>query len=91
MPLMHPWRGSFVRARATLWGARGVARVVVAVDVFDTGVFEAMLCIAKSRFGLVAMFCVDLGIRYVYWMLCVDDGGLVRDVYIVLGLDVQMI
>jgi len=64
---------------------------VVAVDRVDTGALEAMLCIAKSRFGLVAMVCVDLGIRYVYWMLCIDYGGLVRDVYIVLGSDVQMI
>ena len=56
--------------------------MVVAADGADTGAFEAMLCIAKSRFGLVVMVCVDLGIRYFYRMVCIDDCGLVRDVNI---------
>lgn len=46
-----------MRARATLWGPRGVAMVVVAVEGFDTEVLEAMLCIANMRFGFVAMIC----------------------------------
>jgi len=55
---------------------------VVPVDRVDTDAFEAILCIAKSRFGLVVMVCVDLGIRYFYRMVCIDDCGLVRDVNI---------